>query len=410
MSVRFVMRVFQWVNYFLPSVGGTQLATYHLSKEIAKQNVHVRILTFNVNPLEPMKTGYFTMGLPSFERISGVPVYRLPVLYIGKTTKPRPLYKIIVSLSAVRMILREKPDVVHFQGANEVLQAIIVFFASIFSGSKTVLTTHGLHEQIRLFRKRGVSRWVNEAFLRIALGMANNVIALSNSDIAPLSFLGVPLAKIYIIPNGIDLSKYSPSPLGSQPAGRSLVPDGPFVLCVARIRENKGIESLMKAAANIISKRPDVKFVVVGNRSESYALKLDRLSEKLGLEKNFLFTGYVKDESDVIELYKAACAFVLPSFMESLPLVLLEALASGLPVVATRVGGIPELISSSEGILVAPGDVDGLSSSLLFLLENDAARIRMGQNARKKAESYSWRKIGQRTISLYAKLLKKENY
>ena len=132
---------------------------------------------------------------------------------------------------------------------------------------------------------------------------------------------------------------------------------------------------------------------------------LSELSRQLNVEKNFEFTGYISNDSErLFDLYRRARVFVLPSFSESLPLVLLEAMASGLPVIASRVGGIPDLVDPSEGFLLPPGDISGFSSSLLYLLENDAARDDMSKNARRKAEMYSWERVAQRTVSVYEKL------
>jgi len=402
----FVMRVLQCVNYFYPSVGGTQLATHHLAKNLAQLEVDVKIVTFDVNPLDQLKNGYCSAGLPSYEKIDEIPVYRFPVVFLGKTKGSQPLYKIIVSPSAIKMVLREKPDIIHFQGANEVLQAIMTSYASTFSRSKTVLTVHGLHAQIDLFRKQRFSKWINELLLRLALGKADHIVALSKNDLGPMSYLKISHDKVSVIPNGIDLSKYLTPVQDKQPLQQIRSPDTQFILCVTRIRENKGIEFLIRAAAHVVSKRPKVKFLLVGNCPEAYAVELRRLVKKVNVEKNFILMGYIPHESDdLLALYRRASIFVLPSLMESLPLVLLEAMAANLPIVASRVGGIPDLVGPSEGILITPGDVAELSSSLLFLLDNDAVRSRLGHNAREKVKNYSWDRIAKKTMSMYEKLL-----
>lgn len=400
------MRVCQCVNYFHPSVGGTQLATYYLSRSLAQLGIDVKIVTFNVNPSNWLRTGYYSANLPSYEEMDGIPVYRFPVVLLGKTSGQKPRYKIIVSPSAVKMLLRENPDIIHFQGASEISQSIISSFASNFSASKTVLTVHGLHAQVAVFKKHRFLKQINELLLRLALGTVNRIIALSEYDLEIIRHLKISTDKVSVIPNGIDLSRFLTTTQETDFPLQAPSVDAPFVLCVTRIRENKGIEILIRAAADVASKKPDVKFLLVGNCSREYAARLLGLIKKVNMEKNFILKGYIPHKSELLpELYRHARIFVLPSLMESFPLVLLEAMASGLPIVATRVGGIPDIISPSEGILVPPGDVASLSSSLLFLLENDNVRVKLGQNARKRAESYSWKKIAQRTISLYERLL-----
>lgn len=400
------MRVLQCVNYFYPSVGGTQLATYHLAKNLAGVGVDVKVVTFNVKQLDQLRSGYYSASLPRYEEIDEIPVYRFPIFYLGKTRGPQIRHKIRISPSAIRMVARENPDIIHFQGANEVLQAIMTSYASTFSRSKTVLTAHGLYAQVELFRKSRFSRLINEMLLGLALRKVNHVIALSKLDLKILSHLKISSNKVSMIPNGVNLSKYQTSTRNVQHLPNTNSSGAPFILCVTRIREDKGIEFLIEAASNVISKRPDVKFLLVGNCPEAYAVKLQRLTKRMNVEKNFVFTGYIPHESDhLLELYRNASVFVLPSPMESLPLVLLEAMAAGLPIVASRVGGIPDLVTPSEGILFAPGDVPELASSLLFLLENDEIRAKLGQNAREKAENYSWKRIAQKTVSVYEKLL-----
>ncbi len=402
------MRILEFTNFFFPSVGGTQLATYYLAKDLVKTKVDLRLATFNVNPHKPMKNGLFSSGLPSYEEIGGVPVHRFSVFYLGDTNLIGAFFKVIFSPSAILYMLREKPDIVHFQGVTEIFQAVLIFYASIFTKSKTLLTTHGLDSQVEHFRKRGFSRLINETLLKLALRRVTHIIALSKGDFKPLRYLGIPVDKVSVIPNGVDISKFSGS-LRKDKKVDAPSPSLPYFLCVTRIREDKGIEFLMEVAVKVVVRLPEIKFVVVGDCPEDYAQKLEKLAEKLKVKKNFEFTGYISNESNrLAELYRGASAFVLPSSSESLPLVLLEAMASGLPIVACRVGGIPDLVDPSEGFLLSPGDVSNFSHSLLYLLENDAARIEMGKSARKKAETYSWESIAKRTMSLYKKLLRKD--
>jgi len=399
------MRVLQCVNYFYPSVGGTQFATHYLAKGLKRLGVDIKIVTFNVNPtVRQLRNGLYSAHLPRYEEIDGLPVYRFPVVFLGKVSGSKPRYKIMVSPSATRMILREKPDVIHFQGANEVLQATMTSYASIFSKSKTVLTVHGVYEQVELFRKRAFLKHANELLLKLAFRGVDHIIALSRLDLGVMSHLGISHEKVSIIPNGVDLARFQNASKDIPPLEQELDIDIPFVLCVTRIRENKGIESLIRAARSVVSERPDVKFVVVGNCPETYAAKLHQIVKEAKLEENFIFAGHLP-ETHLLKLYRYASVFVLPSLMETLPLVLLEAMAAKLPIVASRVGGIPDLITPSDGILTPPGDAAELSSSLLYLLNNDNVRTKLRENAGRKAKNYSWDKIAQRTLSLYEELL-----
>lgn len=400
-----MLRVVQYVNYFFPSIGGTQFATYFLARALKDLGVDVKIVAMNLNPVVSQgKNGFYSAGLPRFEIIDGLPVHRFPVVFVGETSRSKRRYKIMVSPGAIRMILSDNPDIVHFQGTSEILQTLVTSYFSVLSRSKTVLTVHGIHEQADLFKNQVFARNMNELLLKSALNRVSHVVALSRLDLAVTSRLGVRSEKVSVIPNGVSIERFQAPMQDESSSDQGIDVSEPYVLCVTRIRENKGIEFLIEAAAKVISRRQDTRFIVVGNCPETYSIKLRSLVQKAKIASNFLFMGHLP-ESTLLKLYRHASIFVLPSLSETLPLVLLEAMAARLPIVASEVGGIPELISPSEGILTRPGNVTELSSSLLLLLDNESLRRRLSQNAGKKAEDYSWDRIAKKTLSLYEKLV-----
>jgi len=185
-----------------------------------------------------------------------------------------------------------------------------------------------------------------------------------------------------VIPYGVDLRKYQ---LGNGVKKREsigLSADDKIVGMVGRLVPQKGHVYLIDAAELVIKKFPDVKFVIVGDGE----LK-DQLLEKVrarNLEKNFRFLGF---RSDVNELLWTFDIFTLPSLYEGLPNVVLEALASSLPVVATPVDGTKEAVVDNEtGFLVPVKDVEGLANALIKLLSDPALARRIGKNGRKRVE------------------------
>ena len=127
------------------------------------------------------------------------------------------------------------------------------------------------------------------------------------------------------------------------------------------------------------------------------------------MDENIEFLGFI-DESLKPLYFKASDIFCLPSttMAESFGIVNLEAMASGIPIVSSKLGGIPDIVKDGEnGLLVKPGDVEGLADALIYLLKNEDVREKMGDDGRKKVENYSWEKIAEETDKIYKKLLEK---
>ena len=151
--------------------------------------------------------------------------------------------------------------------------------------------------------------------------------------------------------------------------------DAPLVGCVGKFTEVKGHEHFVRAAALVLAKRPDARFILVGDGPRR--AMLEELVEELDVERAVRFAGA---RGDVPGILKALDVFVLPSISEGLPNVVLEAMAAGRPVVASNVGGVPEVVESgSNGLLFEPGDPEAMASSVLRLLDDPALAQQMGR-------------------------------
>jgi len=147
-----------------------------------------------------------------------------------------------------------------------------------------------------------------------------------------------------------------------------------------------------------------MKCVVVGDGPERD--KLEKLADDFKLRSKVLFTGAVPFE-DLTDLYAEAEFFVLPTVAEGSPLVVLEAMASGLPVISTKVSGIPEVIDNEQnGFIVPPRDVHALAECMRVLIEDDELRAKMSKTARKKTvASFSWNAVARKTLAVYRKAI-----
>ncbi|HEY5913550.1 MAG TPA: glycosyltransferase family 4 protein [Verrucomicrobiae bacterium] len=211
---------------------------------------------------------------------------------------------------------------------------------------------------------------------RAAAAQAVITVSKANADYIARVF-AVPPAKIKVIPCGVDLEKFKPEPLSGN--GRP-----PSIVCVARQAAVKNLGVLLRSCALLRQRGRSFRCVLVGDgpcHAELEALRVElRLCDVLSL------VG-AREHSAVLRYWQQAAIGVLTSNSEGMPVSLMEAAACGVPVVATAVGGVSELVEDGETGLLAPaGDVAGITDRLERLLSNEELRIQMGVAARKRAE------------------------
>ncbi|MDI6839376.1 MAG: glycosyltransferase family 4 protein [bacterium] len=177
--------------------------------------------------------------------------------------------------------------------------------------------------------------------------------------------------------------------------------NSPVIICNARLVPVKGHRYLIEAAKKVVETIPDTKFLIVGDGP--LRKKLERMVCKLGLTETVLFLG---DRADIPELLAISDIFVLASLNEGMGRVIIEAMASGLPVVATNVGGIPTVVVDGvTGILIPSKDSESLSQAILHLLKDKELASNMGKNGKERAFMYSADKMIEKIDNLYKNLL-----
>lgn len=172
------------------------------------------------------------------------------------------------------------------------------------------------------------------------------------------------------------------------------------LLHVGRLSSEKGVVVLLEALRQLKRKyQRRFELTVAGSGPEEIRLKEN--AKSLGIEKNVRFLGYVREDAELSRLYQESDVFILPSFTEGVPKVILEAMANGLPVVATSVGGIPEIIQNGEnGLLVPPGDAEGICESVYRLLIDQKLCARVRTSAIETARMYTMERQGENIIRL----------
>lgn len=264
--------------------------------------------------------------------------------------------------------------------------------AAKLSGIKAVVATLHLATPLSNLRfgswKRAMQRSAIDMHIGVADGVCDHIV----------TELGVDRRRTRTIHNGVEVDRFSRSP----PAGlrQSISPraDRPLALTVARLHEQKGLEYLMQAAARC----PDVIFAIAGEGPQRQLLEQMRL--QLGLEDRVVLLGH---RTDIPELLAACDLFVLPSINEGLPVSVLEAMASGKPVVATDIPGTREaVVSGRTGILVPPRDADAVASAISSIVRDQGLAMRMGEAGRSQViDNFSVATMIDQVDRLYQELL-----
>ncbi len=251
----------------------------------------------------------------------------------------------------------------------------------------------GSRREVHPSRGRGL-----EALQRLGYRAAHHVVANSSAGAERLRSEGVPIQRISVIRNGLDLAAFAPRP--SPPRGHR-------VICVGRLRPEKAHELLIAAIARLRSSWRDVTLRLVGDGPREPALR--QLAGSLGVLDRVEFMGL---REDVPALLRDSDIFVLPSRIEASPNAALEAMAVGLPVVASAVGGIPEAFTSgTTGLLVPPDSVDALAGAVGQLFEHPLQAERLGLAARRHVEThYSFTHMVASFETLYLSELARRGY
>jgi glycosyltransferase involved in cell wall biosynthesis len=236
------------------------------------------------------------------------------------------------------------------------------------------------------------------------------LIAVSSYTVGELNGLyGIKKEKIQVIYNGVDINKFKPRPDRAELRREfELDEKKKIILFVGRLYHRKGLEILLRSIPPVIQEFAEVEFAISGTGFKKKEQSLRDLAKELEIEDYVTFLGYVPDEK-LPELYSASDIFVLPAIYENFPFAILEAQATALPVVSTKVGGIPEFLADNEnGFLVDPGDPAQLTQRILTLLQDPKLAEEMGRQGRKLIEEkFAWRLITGQVIDLYHRLLEK---
>ena len=367
--------------------GGAPFAAYYLAIEMAKRGHEIDVFTTSIDSKD------------SIEKHGNMTVYRYGTKFRVLTSN--------ISFGMFSKPLKHDVNIAHSH-----FDIPPGPFASLKYAKKKdvplVVTYHGDWEAGYggLIRRMGVA-FHNKYLVDKLLSYANIIISPSEYYINGSRFLKKYRDKIVVIPNGVNLGEFDIGYSKDECRKKLGLPlDKKILLFFGYLAPYKGPDVLANAMSKIIKHVPDAELVFAGKgvmRDE-----LEMLSKDLGIEKNVRFAGFVDDDLKGL-YYKAADIFCLPSMMETecYPLTILEAMACGVPIIASKIGGIPDAVKDGEnGLLVPPKDSEKLADAIIYLLENKDVREKRGKNGREKVEGYSWERIAEETEKVYEKVIK----
>lgn len=388
---------------FYPITGGTGSYVYYLSKMLVKKGNNVSVVTkdgeYEVQTTAE-KNRVFTV------KASGIPVID-PLLFFRASSQK---LKEIKCQFKVDIAHANLPLIPNFAVPNDFGEALVSTVHSTWEGEAKAIKHEsfmGLNFNEKIVRS---FTWVLKQFEYRLLKRSDRIIAVSGyTKKEILKNYDIPPWKIKVIFNGVDLEKFKPvEDKAKFKRALGFSEKDLLILYVGRLYSRKGLPTLISAIPPVVRKARNARFLISGKGLRGEEKKLKSYVEKFKVAQNVVFLGYYPDEK-LPSLYKAADIFAFPSIYENMPFALLEALASGLPIVTTRVGGIPEVIDDGKnGFLINPYDSLGLANRIRYLIENSKMASEMGVLGRRTVErKFNWEDIVKQVLEVYNEALTK---
>lgn len=389
------MKILHLCVRFPPAPGGVETVVLSMCRELRKRGHDVEVYTSDLYTEIPLKR----LEGP-YNEIEGIPVKR----FRARSLRGDFQYSLMPSM--VRSVLNGRWDIIHAHSYG--------FFPS-HAGAMGGRARRGKFIFQPHFHPGGTT-WGGEKRKKIrgfyddyaasrVLSVAKSIICVSEGEKKVAVEAGFPQEKITVVPNSVDLSRFEGLKTGSFKERYGL---DTFLLFVGRLAKNKGLEYLVKAMPEILKEFPDTTFILIGE-DEGMKDRLSAQAEELGVPENIKFMGAL-DDTEVSQAFLDCEIFVLPSEFEAFGIVLIEAMASGKPVVATKVGGVPYVVKDGEmGVLVDYADSIQLTEAVKELLGDEARRTTMGQAGKVHVEkNYAIEKVVDRLEGVYREVLGRE--
>jgi len=244
--------------------------------------------------------------------------------------------------------------------------------------------------------------WILRQLGKLSSRKASRIIFVSNTartDIA--AKLKANPAKTRAILHGVELDRFQKNVLSEKPTIISkTIGSDKYILCLSALARHKNVEALIKAYAAMDGKvRTQYKLVVAGRNTSPYGDELTALVQQLNLDERVVFTGEIPHEN-VPPIYQQAILFVLPSYLETFGIPIIEAMAAGVPVIAANASAIPEVVGDA-GLLFDPNDPNDLRTKMETVLSDPKLREELTRKGLQRAKVFSWEKCAKETLAVF---------
>ncbi|MEM3638106.1 MAG: glycosyltransferase family 4 protein [Conexivisphaerales archaeon] len=371
------MRVTHLTDRYFPAVGGVENHIYNLCKQLASLNIQTEVVSSNVYSVEPL------IFLKPEAKVNAK-------LRRGIRLLPLPEG---LGLVTPGMLTEMKGDIFHAHGLGRF--PTFLWWIAHSKRRPFVVTTHSD------YGRQILTKEIFDAIIpSLSIKEADCIIALTGHERMYLISIGISEEKITVIPNGVDLNELEPIKALSTKHPRTIVFAGRLDV------QQKGLDILLEALSLLVRKgHNDVTLYLAGPEVKHSYSFIQKLCSRYGLNQNVRILGVLKRTS-LLRLIANSEILVLPSRFEPFGIVILEAMVLGTPVVASSVGGIPEILGDGRfGMLVEPGDPASLAEAIDELLANTKKAESFSKAASEEVKKYTWDRIAIQTASLYKRLL-----
>lgn len=381
------MRILMFNHEFPPIGGGSGWVSYFFGKHFVEAGHDVYLITSQFQ------------SLPEHEDVEGIHVHRVPTLRSNKdvcAVHEMLTYAISSGLHGLGSVSRLKPDIVQIfsgipaGGSGYVLKKVYGLPYVVFLSGRDVPSSNP---------DPPYYRWIYGLLRPVIRGIwkaAGAVVACSDG-LREMASQTAPELPFKVIPDGLDLNRFSP-------VLRASAPTCVRILTIGRLIPRKGFQLLIQALPHVIDEAAvDFEIEIVGDGPCRGTL--EALAKELEVDSRIRFAGSVS-YSELPQKYREADIFVLCSLAEGMPLVVLEAMGTGLPIVASRVQGIEDLVRTGvNGALFPPNDVGGLVKCLVQLINDGESRVRMGRSSIDFVQKYDWKNLASSYLAIYERIL-----
>ena len=349
-------------------LGGAEIAAYNIAKNLVQNGHEVQVITLSDQSFYQKReeAGFIIHQVPQLKtRFLGVIIFWLKILFLLKKINPEIIHVQSIAIGVPAFLAKKifkKPYIVYCRGSDVYLP------------------------------------WPRKSLISsVVLRNADSVIALTEDMKRKIQEIwGI---KTEVIPNGIVVERFKGL---SKEDGRlkfGFEKEEKIIIFVGTLKKVKGIKYLIEAMNIVVENNPEAKLILIGDGEEKEELK--KIVQELNLGEKVTFLGR-KFNEEIPGYMVASDVFVLPSLSEGFPVTILEAMAAGLPIIATKVGGVPEIIKENDnGFLVEPQNSLQIAEKILLLFQNENLRQKISQNNQEKAKNYSWSEVVKNLEKVY---------